>query len=103
MRPIGGAITSERVSSCDYSVILWSVDSLDYKNAFVEGGVENIVNNVMSDVEDGDIILMHDIYENTYEASKIILKRLYDEGYEVVTVSELLGSKLEAGQKYSKR
>ena len=49
---------------------------------------------VMSDIEDGDIILMHDIYENTYEASKVILKRLYDEGYEVVTVSELLGEKL---------
>ena len=103
MRPIGGAITDSRVSSCEYAVIMWSVDSLDYKNAYVDGGVENIVNNVMSGLKDGDIILMHDIYENTYEASKIILKRLYDEGYEVVTVSELLGSKLTSGQKFLKR
>jgi peptidoglycan/xylan/chitin deacetylase (PgdA/CDA1 family) len=103
MRPIGGDITETRVSSCEYSVIMWSVDSLDYKNSFVDGGIENIVNNVMSNVKDGDIILMHDIYENTYEASKVILKRLYDEGYEVVTVSELLGSKLVSGQKFSKR
>lgn len=103
MRPIGGAITQKRVNSCPYSVIMWSVDSLDYKNAFVDGGVDNIVNNVMSDVKDGDIILLHDIYENTYEASKIILKRLYDEGYEVVTVSELIGDKLKAGHEYSKR
>lgn len=103
MRPIGGAITQERVNSCPYSVIMWSVDSLDYKNAFVEGGVDNIVNNVMSGLKDGDIILMHDIYENTYEASKIILKRLYDEGYEVVTVSELIGDNIKPGHKYSKR
>ena len=103
MRPIGGAINAERISSCEYSVIMWSVDSLDYKNSAINGGVENIVNNVMSNVKDGDIILMHDIYENTYEASRIILKRLYDEGYEVLTVSELLGSKLESGQKFSKR
>ena len=101
MRPIGGAISAQRVSSCPYSVILWSVDSLDYKNAFVDGGVDNIVNNVMSDIKDGDIILMHDIYENTYEASKIILKRLYDEGYEVVTVSELIGEGLQPGKSYS--
>ena len=103
MRPIGGNITGERVSSCPYSVIMWSVDSQDWKNAHVDGGVDKIVNNVMSTVKDGDIILMHDIYENTYEASKIILKQLYEEGYEVVTVSELLGNDLAAGKKYSKR
>ena len=31
MRPIGGAITAERVEECDYSVIMWNVDSLDWK------------------------------------------------------------------------
>lgn len=45
---------------------------------------------------------MHDIYENTYEATKIILKRLHDEGYDVVSVSELLGSRTKAGTKYSR-
>ena len=103
MRPIGGDITAERIKSCEYSVIMWSVDSLDYKNSSVDGGVQNIVDNVMSNVKDGDIILMHDIYENTYEASKIILKRLYDEGYEVVTVSELLGDDLQPGRLYLDR
>ena len=45
---------------------------------------------------------MHDIYENTYEATKIILKRLHDEGYDIVSVSELLGSRAKAGTKYSR-
>lgn len=108
MRPIGGNITDERVESCPYSVIMWSVDSLDWKyrdasdEVIAKTNIQAIVNNVMSVVKDGDIILMHDIYDNTYEATKIILKQLYEQGYEVVTVSELFGDDLEAGEKYSK-
>ena len=108
MRPIGGNITDARVQSCPYSVIMWSVDSEDWKykgrgenGELAEQNVNTIVNNVMSKVKSGDIILMHDIYENTYEATKIILKRLHDEGYDVVSVSELLGN-VRAGEKYSR-
>ena len=61
-----------------------------------------IVDNVMSSVKEGDIILMHDIKQNSSDAAKIIIKRLYDEGYEIVTVSELLGSELQPGVKYSR-
>jgi peptidoglycan/xylan/chitin deacetylase (PgdA/CDA1 family) len=102
MRPVGGRITEERTADCDYAVIMWSVDSNDwkYKNDG-QPGVNTIVNNVMSQVKDGSIILMHDIYENTYLATKEILKQLNAQGYEVVTVSELLGSP-KAGVKYSK-
>ena len=105
MRPVGGRITSERISDCDYSVIMWSVDSMDW--SLKSGGdkkaenVEAIVDNVMSQVQNGSIILMHDIYENTYLATKEILKQLDAQGYEVVTVSELLGTP-KAGVKYSK-
>lgn len=106
MRPIGGAISADRASSCDYSIILWDADSLDYENKYssadAEGAAEKrdrIVNNVMSNVRDGSIILMHDIYFSTVEATAIILKQLYDEGYEVVTVSELIGDP-KPGVKY---
>jgi peptidoglycan/xylan/chitin deacetylase (PgdA/CDA1 family) len=110
MRPIGGAITNTRVSECDYSVILWNVDSEDWANKYENGDTKNekkvkvdtIVNNVMSSVSDGSIILMHDIYGSTYDALKIILERLHAEGYEVVTVSELLGDP-QPGTKYSHR
>ena len=105
MRPIGGNITAERAAACPYSVVLWSVDSEDwkykykYKSDHSEGDteeerkqkVDTIVENVMSTVKDGSIILMHDIYESTYDATCIILARLHEEGYEVVSVSELLG------------
>ena len=102
MRPVGGRITDERVESCGYAVIMWSVDSNDWKYKYDgEEGVKTIVSNVMSQVQNGSIILMHDIYENTYLATKEILKQLNAQGYEVVTVSELLGSP-KAGVEYSK-
>lgn len=100
MRPIGGNITSDRVSESPYAVIMWSVDSEDWKHKF-DATVDTIVDNVMSQVRDGSIVLMHDLYTNTYEATKIILERLHAEGYEVVTVSNLLGNP-QPGQKYSK-
>ncbi len=109
MRPIGGAITPERVNSCSYSVIQWSVDSYDWENKYQPGDVEEdwnrkvntIVDNVMSQVEEGDIILMHDIYESTYDATVILLQRLYEEGYTVVSVSQLLAGQMQAGHSYS--
>ena len=108
MRPVGGHITDARVSSCKYSVIMWSVDSEDWKYKYKDSDttaqrkekVDTIVNNVMSQVKDGSIILLHDIYGSTYDATAIILERLYDEGYEVVTVSELMGSNMTNGKKY---
>jgi len=109
MRPIGGAITADRVQKCPYSVIMWSVDSEDWRYKYKQGDsdavaknkVDTIVNNIMSSVEEGDIILMHDIYESTYDAVVVLLERLYEEGYEVVTVSELLNDP-PAGQKFSR-
>ena len=102
MRPVGGYITNARVQESEYSVIMWNVDSFDYKNAYFPDDerytdeekaamVDAIVENVMSNVKDGAIILMHDIYLSTSHAVAIILERLYNEGYEVVSVSELLG------------
>lgn len=108
MRPIGGSITQERIKSNPYSVITWSVDSLDYKYkgnetaAQQKQNVDTIVENVMSVIKEGDIVLMHDIYENTYEAVKIILERLDADGYEVVTVTELLGDP-QPGTRYAHR
>ena len=117
MRPVGGKISYDRVESSPYSVIMWSVDSDDWNNRYsasrcecdedagitcdnCQSVVDTIVNNVMSQVSDGDIILLHDIYLSTYDATVVILQQLYEQGYDVVSVSELLGDQLEPGQKY---
>ncbi|MBO5778974.1 MAG: polysaccharide deacetylase family protein [Clostridia bacterium] len=107
MRPTGGNISKERIPICPYSVILWSVDSNDWRykartdEATIEANINTIVNNVMSQIKDGDIVLMHEIYQNSYEAFCIIIEQLYADGYEIVSVTELLGDRLEPGQKYN--
>ena len=66
MRPPGGTITDSRKESCGYAVIIWSVDSADWKlkarktESQRRENVDAIVNNVLSAVKDGDIVLMHD-------------------------------------------
>ena len=111
MRPVGGRISAERINTSPYSIIMWNVDSEDWKHTYYKGisdeeadaKINTIVNNVMSSVSDGSIILLHDIYESTYDATKIILQRLYEEGYDVVSVSELLGDDLVPGRQYTRR
>lgn len=102
MRPPGGNITKDRVASSAYSIIMWNVDPNDWKyHNYSEENVTTIVNNVLSAITDGDIVLMHDIWPNTPEAVRILLPMLKDAGYEFVTVSELLGEHKAAGIRYS--
>ena len=108
VRPIGGSISQSRIEQSPYSIVLWSVDSEDWKHKYTSGSsaakkqaqLDIIVENVMSHVEDGSIILMHDIYENTYLAFRIIIEQLHKDGYTFVTVSELLGDSIRSGAKF---
>lgn len=72
----------------NYTVILWDTDSRDWMNP----GVNEIVNRVLDNVHQGDIILMHasDSSKQTHEALPIIIQKLKQEGYEFVTVSQLI-------------
>ena len=66
--------------------VLWTVDPKDWQAT----NVTQVVNAVMLDVEDGDIILLHDIYNSSVVAALEIVDRLLDMGYEFVTVDEIL-------------
>ena len=66
--------------------MLWSVDSLDWKLR----NKNKIVNRVLKDVEDGDIILMHDIFPTSVDAALELVDTLTKRGYTFVTVDELL-------------
>lgn len=85
VRPPYGDIDEAILRDFDLPFIMWSVDSRDWevKNA------TSIQDNVFSHIEDGDIIIMHDGYTSTIEATEEILKRMSREGFEVVSVSEL--------------
>ncbi len=64
----------------------WSVDTLDWQTRDADATYEAI----MSDVFDGAIILCHDLYETTAEAMERVIPALIEQGYQLVTVSELL-------------
>ncbi len=66
--------------------VLWNVDSLDWTTKDTDA----IVNRVLKDVEDGDIILMHDNYDSSVKAALRIVDALQGKGYRFVTVDELL-------------
>lgn len=92
-RPPEGAVNTY-VEHCtennDYTLILWSLDTRDWENK----NTEQIVDIVLSQVEPGDIILMHDYigkHSKTPEALEILLPKLLEKGFEPVTVSQLLG------------
>lgn len=96
MRPPGGF----RNENINLPQIMWSVDSLDWKNKNAEKNYNNVVNNVY----DGCIILMHDLYEPTAEAIARFVPELIADGYQFVTVSQLMearGITMEAGKSYS--
>ena len=71
-----------------YKVIQWSADSLDWKKP----GVDAIVKRVLNKVHPGAIILMHasDTCLQTPEALPGVIEGLKEQGYTLVTVSELL-------------
>lgn len=85
VRPPYGSINEKIKSTFDYTYILWSVDTEDwrYKDA------DYVTNHILEHAQDGDIILMHDIHPTTKEAVFKVVPELYVRGYRIVSVSEL--------------
>lgn len=70
-------------------IIYWNVDTLDWKSRNTQKILEEAFD-VETGIEDGDIVLMHDIYDTTVDAAIEMMDRLIAEGYTLVTVPELL-------------
>ncbi len=87
LRPPYGEISKEAAVSLGMNVIHWSVDPEDWRYR----DAQQVADHIIAKAKDGDIILMHDIYETSYEAFCIAADALVADGFELVTVSELLG------------
>ena len=85
-RPPYGAYNGTVLTAANMPAIMWSVDTLDWKTRDTEKTVES----VKSSARDGSIILMHDIHAPTAPAAEQIIPYLLSQGYQLVTVSELL-------------
>ena len=86
IRPSYGTVNNRIKKLMNRPIIIWNIDTLDWKYH----NSKQIANRVFKDVSDGDIILMHDIYRATANSLEIIIPKLLKDGYQFVTVSELL-------------
>jgi peptidoglycan/xylan/chitin deacetylase (PgdA/CDA1 family) len=90
MRPPYGSITARQKqwihSEFGYTVILWDVDPLDWKNP----GPAVVTSRIVRQTRAGSIILSHDIHPGTIAAMPATFDQLQAKGFKFVTVSELI-------------
>jgi peptidoglycan/xylan/chitin deacetylase (PgdA/CDA1 family) len=80
-------------------VVLWDLDTEDWSSR----NAQKVTEKVLGTIKDGDIVLMHDIYDSTAEAVEILVPKLKEQGYQIVSVSELArykGKTLELNKAY---
>ena len=101
LRPPYGNLNENVKKIVDVPIIKWSVDSRDWESR----NRDKIVALVKSTIKDGDIVLFHDLYSTTKDAIEVLVPDLINEGYKIVSVSELFNLKgiaLEPQKVYNK-
>lgn len=102
LRPPYGFVDQGVRTWSDSPIVLWSLDPEDWK----DHDAERIVASVVEQAEDGDVILLHDIYRNSVEAAVRIVDALEAKGFCFVTVEQLMarqGIAPEAGVVFPER
>lgn len=89
-RPPYGNCSDHVKSLIPLPIYLWSVDTLDWKSRNANAVIDEVKK--IGDL-DGKVILMHGIYASTAEATAHLVPYLQEQGYELVTVSELVEAK----------
>lgn len=100
MRLPGGNHNAAVLANTHMPMIQWDIDTLDWKTK----NAQKTADTVLSQVKDGDIILMHELYSQSGDAALRIIPELTKRGYQLVTVSEMAEAKgylLQEGKLYS--
>ena len=84
-RPSYGSLNRRVRKDINLDIVLWNVDTMDWKYKSTNKIVARATNNV----KDMDIILLHDTYKSTKDSLEKIITTLKDKGFTFVTVSEL--------------
>lgn len=101
LRPPYGMITPSNRARAGAPIILWSVDPEDWSDQDTPRQTQVILDTV----EDGGIILLHDIYPSSVDTALTVVDELLARGYKFVTVEELFalrGVEPEDGKEYRK-
>ena len=98
-RPTGGFMSDVIKKNCGAPIILWNIDTEDWKTR----NADKVYHRILNEVKDGGIVLLHDIYPTTAEAIEHVIPKLIKNGYQIVNVAELAyykGKNLENGKIY---
>lgn len=88
-RPPFGDYSDTLITVCEelkLFPIQWDVDSLDWKGL----KAEQMASRILSKVDSGSIILMHNDGEHTVEALPLIIEGLKNKGYTLTTIGEMI-------------
>ncbi len=99
LRPPYGLLDERVKEWAGCPIILWSVDPEDWN----EQSTTREVSHIVSHAQDGDIIVMHDIFHASVDAALEVVDQLHAQGYLFCTVEELFslrGISLDAGETY---
>jgi peptidoglycan/xylan/chitin deacetylase (PgdA/CDA1 family) len=99
LRPPYGNAAENVQSAVDMPMIQWDVDTLDWDTK----DAANTLRVVQENIKPGSIVLMHDIYRQTADAVESMVPWLQENGYTLVTVTELFeayGIPLEGHKQY---
>ena len=85
LRPPYGSYDKELLDKIDMTFILWNVDTEDWQSRNKDKVCENIINHA----SDGNIILLHDLYQTSVDGALCAIDKLKEEGYEFVNIEEM--------------
>lgn len=86
VRPPYGAWSQELEKVVDMIPVFWNVDSLDWKLQ----NKERVLYCLSGQVEEGDMILMHDGYQSSVDAAFALVDQLQKQGFVFVNVEEMI-------------
>ncbi|MBQ9252970.1 MAG: polysaccharide deacetylase family protein [Clostridia bacterium] len=81
----GGRYPQMIKAKVGWSYIQWSLDTYDWRGRTTA----QVMSKVKKAIQDGDIILCHDIKDNTPETTRQMVKYLEENGYLLLTIDEL--------------
>ena len=103
-RSPGGMTTGTILQECaaeNMPAYYWSIDTQDWSSKNADAVYHAVVDNV----QDGDIVLMHEIYDSTADAVERMVPELIDRGFQLVTCHDLMtakgGAEPQPGKQYS--
>ena len=102
LRPPYGSMNKTLKTTCGRSIVTWSIDTEDWLSKDADKVVASVQN---AGNLDGQVILLHSIYGSTVEATEVLVPWLLEQGYQLVTVSELIqlrfGDQMEPNRSYN--